>query len=165
LISPSDRFVHVDLDAHQGNGVCHCLFDDSRGFLYDQYNPAIYPAYDIKARRRIDCDVPLPRRCSGADYLGNLHARLPAFLDAITERQPPRLAFFNAGTDVHEQDELGGLSLNAADVLERDQFVLRELFQRGIPTVVLTSGGYSRDSYRLVAATVIASLSESASEA
>jgi histone deacetylase 11 len=158
LLSETDRFVHVDLDAHQGNGVCHCFFEDPRAMLYDQYNAAIYPAFDVKAKRRIDCDVPLPRGCRGADYLAALESHLSVFLDSITRNAPLRLAFYNAGTDVYEQDQLGGLSLSAADVLRRDQFVLRELRARGIPTVVLTSGGYSSDSYKLIVATVIAAV-------
>ena len=52
-------------------------------------------------------------------------------------------------------DALGGLGVSAAAVLERDLFVVAQLRSRGIPTVMLLSGGYSRESYRLVAATVV----------
>jgi histone deacetylase 11 len=36
-------------------------------------------------------------------------------------------------------------------VLKRDRFVLEELTGRRIPTAVVLSGGYSRESYRMVA--------------
>ena len=38
-----------------------------------------------------------------------------------------------------------------AGILKRDRFVLSQLVERGIPTVMLPSGGYTRESYRLIA--------------
>ncbi len=146
--------AHIDLDAHQGNGVCHCFRGDPRAFLFDMYNAGIYPAFDQTARLRLDCDLPLTLGCPGAEYLGILRRHLPGFLDSLARSGRLRLAVYNAGTDVYEADALGGLGLSAADVLERDLFVIASLRERGIPAVMLLSGGYSRESYRLVAATV-----------
>ena len=64
------------------------------------------------------------------------------------------MAIYNAGSDIFIKDQLGGLKVSAAGVLKRDQFVLRQLVERGIPTLVVLSGGYSRESYQLVAAMV-----------
>jgi histone deacetylase 11 len=149
-LSEQDKIVYVDLDAHQGNGVCRTFMDDSRVFIYDQYNQHIFPL-DVRARRRIDCDVPVPDGCSEAEYVSVLKQRLPAFLDSITRAPRVRLAIYNAGTDVYTDDELGGMMVSEAGVLERDQFVLEQLVGRKIPTMVLLSGGYNRASYRLVA--------------
>ncbi len=77
--------------------------------------------------------------------------RLPVFLDSVTRKGDVRLAIYNAGTDIFSGDQLGGLNISEAGVLHRDQFVLDELIERGIPTVVLLSGGYSGESYLLVA--------------
>ena len=63
----TDRLVYIDLDAHQGNGVARCFLQDSRFFIYDQYNQFLFP-HDTRARRRIDCDVPLPTGVGSADY-------------------------------------------------------------------------------------------------
>ena len=146
----ADKIVYVDLDAHQGNGVCRTFQDDPRVFIYDQYNSHIFPN-DVRAQRRIDCDVPMPHGSHDADYLGALRSKLPSFLDALTKRDNLRLAIYNAGTDIYINDQLGGLNVTKAGVLERDQFVLQQLIGRQIPTVVLLSGGYSRESYQLVA--------------
>ncbi len=43
LLHEKGKVVYVDLDAHQGNGVCRTFFDDSRVFIYDQYNRDIFP--------------------------------------------------------------------------------------------------------------------------
>ncbi|HWE94690.1 MAG TPA: histone deacetylase [Tepidisphaeraceae bacterium] len=144
------KVVYVDLDAHQGNGVCRTFIDDSRVFIYDQYNQHIFPQ-DLRAQRRIDCDMPMPHGCHEADYLAALRGRLPLFLDSVTRGGEVRLGIYNAGTDVYTNDQLGGMNVSAAGVLERDRYVLQELTRRGIPTLVVLSGGYSRESYRLVA--------------
>ena len=58
-LADDGRVAYVDLDAHQGNGVCHVFRRDDRVFIFDMYNSRIYPVSDVEARRRIDCDVPL----------------------------------------------------------------------------------------------------------
>lgn len=146
------RVAYVDLDAHQGNGVCHHFRHDRRVVVYDAFNPGIYPGYDVEARDRIDYPVPLPARCTGSEYLRLLEQSLPEFLDSLG---PVALSVYNAGTDVYQGDAFGGLRLSAADVLARDLYVIAQLRARGIPTVMLLSGGYSRESYRLVANTAI----------
>ncbi len=157
-LAPDDRVAYVDLDAHQGNGVSHHFRTDSRVFMYDVFNPRIYPSYDRAARERVDCPVPLPERCTGAQYLRLLELSLPGFIDSIQRAGRVGLAVYNAGTDVFAGDALGGLDLSAADVLARDLYVIDSLRARGIPVVVLLSGGYSRESYRLVANTLVALL-------
>ncbi|MBX9627717.1 MAG: hypothetical protein K2X82_28215 [Gemmataceae bacterium] len=154
-LAAEDRVVYVDLDAHQGNGVCHHFRDDRRAFIYDAFNPGIYPAYDRAARERVDCTVPLPTGCTGADYLRLLELSLPGFLDSVRLAGRVGLAVYNAGTDVYAADALGGLGLSAADVLTRDLYTVGQLRTRGVSTVMLLSGGYSRESYRLVANTVV----------
>jgi histone deacetylase 11 len=154
LLDDADRVVCIDLDAHQGNGHSHCFRDDRRVFLLDMYNPRIYPAYDTAARERIDCDVPLPARCGDEAYLSLLKAKLPAFLDSVCSASSPRLAIYNAGTDIYEHDLLGGLSVSAEGIIERDRFVIGELLRHRIPCAMVLSGGYHRDSYRMIAASV-----------
>ena len=83
-----------------------------------------------------------------------LRAELPPFLDALSRPKRPALAIYNAGTDVFAGDPLGYLGLSAEGILTRDQFVLQQLADRGIPWLMLPSGGYTRESYRLIARTV-----------
>jgi histone deacetylase 11 len=149
---PEDAIAYVDLDAHQGNGVCHQFRDDPLVRIFDMYNRDIYPREDYQARDRIDCNVPVEFNCSGTKYLQQLGNRLPQFLDGWKEK--PRLCIYNAGTDPYVHDRLGGLCLSDSDILERDLLVFEQAATRNIPLVMLLSGGYSRESYRLVAATV-----------
>jgi histone deacetylase 11 len=153
-LRPDARIAYIDLDAHQGNGVCYQFMNDSRCFLFDIYNESIYPTSDRAAIDRIDCAVPVPMGCPGNQYLELLREQLPSFLDSITRSGDVGLAIYNAGTDVFEQDELGLLSLTADDILMRDEFVLEELRRRQLPSVMLLSGGYTSGSHRLVATSV-----------
>jgi len=153
LMKPEDSVLYVDLDAHQGNGVCHQFLSDRKVLIFDMYNRDNYPGDDRAAQGRIDFNIPLSFGCPGEAYLSALREKLPAALDS-SMNAPLRLAIYNAGTDVFDGDQLGGLGLSAEDVLQRDLFVINELQKRHIPVVMLLSGGYSLQSYLLVANTV-----------
>lgn len=154
LLTAEDRVAYVDLDVHQGNGVCHCFLEDSRLFVLDMFNTEIYPCSDEVGRSRIDCPIEIQPGTTGTEYLERLRDALPPFLDSISRSGRVGLAIFNAGTDVHRDDPLGGLNLTDDDVLERDLYVVKELRNRDFPTVVLPSGGYTSHSAQLIANTV-----------
>jgi histone deacetylase 11 len=148
------RVAHIDLDAHLGNGICHMFHKDPRVFMLDAYNHTIYPCYDSVALERVDCPVPLHAGWTSEEYLGALKDKLPGFLNSIHSSQPIDLAIYNAGTDVYEHDAIGNLNVTAEHILERDMFVIEQLRDRKIPVMMVLSGGYSRQSYQLVFATV-----------
>jgi len=150
-LAEEDRVVYVDLDAHQGNGVCHQFLHDTRLFSFDLYNQDIYPASDRIAVDRIDCPVPVAIGCTGQDYLEKLTKQLPGFLDSVTRSGKAKLAIYTAGTDVFSGDDLGLMMLSADQVLERDLFVFEQLRNRNVPTVMLLGGGYTEESHRLIA--------------
>jgi histone deacetylase 11 len=154
LIAKSDRVVYIDTDAHQGNGVCHTFRDDSCVFIFDIFNSQIYPSHDIEARDRIDCAVPITFSCTNTEYMHALRSRLSGFLDSAANSRIG-LAIYNAGTDVFAGDPLGGLNISAATIRERDLYVVGELRRRGIPSIMLLSGGYTKQSFQLVANSVI----------
>lgn len=154
------RVLCIDLDAHQGNGVAWCFRDDPTVFLFDMHNGEIYPIWDVAARERVDCLIALPMNCGGAEYLDRLKAELPPFLASVRRSAPVALGIYNAGTDVLAGDALGGLALSMEDVLARDRFVLAALREHGIPAVVLTSGGYSEQSYQAIARTILATVQD-----
>jgi histone deacetylase 11 len=142
-----DTVLLIDLDAHQGNGYERAFRDDDSVVIYDQYNEQIYPR-DTEARKRINYLVPVQSGIGDAEYQRLLTARLTACLNNIPDIA---LAFYNAGTDIHQSDRLGHMNLTAEGVSDRDRFVLNTLAERGIPCVVTLSGGYSAVSYKLVA--------------
>ena len=154
-IPEESRIVYIDTDAHQGNGVCHTFMTDPRVFILDIFNGEIYPLFDLKARNRIDDCLAISSSTTSLEYLQILQQRLPGFLDSVG-RSPIGLAIYNAGTDVVQGDPLGNLNVSGEAIRERDLFVVNALRERDIPTVMLLSGGYTQQSYRLVADSVIA---------
>ncbi|MCC7339309.1 MAG: hypothetical protein IT422_29810 [Pirellulaceae bacterium] len=127
--------------------------------ILDVFNQYIYPMYDLVARNRIDCEVPVASEITDSEYLSQLASKLPGFLESICNSKVG-IAIYNAGTDVVENDSLGGLRLSPSAILDRDLLVISELRRRKIPTVMLLSGGYTNKSYRLVANTVIELLNQ-----
>jgi histone deacetylase 11 len=161
-LSASSRIAYIDLDAHLGNGVAWCFRDDPRLFHFDMHNSQIYPSYDLVAKQRVDCLIPVSPNWSGREYLDTLRERLPPFLNSVSRSASPALAIYNAGTDVLESDALGGLHLSLDDVLARDRFVVETLRERNLPTVVVTSGGYTSTSYQAIARSVLAAVQNDA---
>ncbi|HZL91605.1 MAG TPA: histone deacetylase [Pirellulaceae bacterium] len=153
-LQQDDRVAYIDLDAHHGDGVAAIFANDPRVFLLDMYNAAIFPG-DGQTGDRVDCRVRLHSGITGREYVELLRQKLPGFLESVARGGQLKLAVYNAGTDVYERDPLGLLRLSEQDILERDLFVLGELQARAIPAVMLLSGGYTQESYRLVANTAV----------
>lgn len=141
------RVMVVDLDVHQGNGVESIYKEDEGVAVFDVYSPALYPWDDVEARGGIRWEFQMRAGTGGAEYVALLKEHLPG---AIGEFEP-ELIFYNAGTDIFEDDPLGDLRVDEAHVLERDRFVIQAAVDRGVPVAMVPSGGYTDDSHRLLA--------------
>jgi histone deacetylase 11 len=146
-MAAGDTIGLIDLDAHQGNGFERAFANDRDLVILDVYNGEIYPG-DQAARRRIDVDVPLRSGVSDAEYLDAVRAGLSRFFDRLGQG---KLVFYNAGTDIFSEDLLGRLDVSLQGILKRDVLVFSALIDRGVPFVVVPSGGYSRSSYSMIA--------------
>lgn len=62
---------------------------------------------------------------------------------------------YNAGTDVMRGDPLGHLDISPDGIVERDELVFGECVRRGVPVVMLTSGGYQRSTARVIADSIL----------
>lgn len=148
LFNNDDNIVMIDLDAHRGNGFEHIYANDASVHIFDMYNFQVYPGLHSGDPDEFPFFIPLKAQSNTDRYLNILTNDLPSFLNNVKN---PRLAFYNAGTDILEHDTLGGLNVQYSGVIERDKFVLEELTKRDIPTVIMTSGGYSQQSFKLIA--------------
>jgi acetoin utilization deacetylase AcuC-like enzyme len=129
------RAAVVDLDVHHGNGTAFTFADDPRVFTFSMHQENNYPA--VKPPGSLD--IPLPDGEGDAPY----QRKLAGALDRVF-REKPDLAFYLAGADPYEDDQLGGLGLTKAGLQQRDRMVLEACRQRGVPVVVLLAGGYAR---------------------
>ena len=148
LEHPSLKVLVVDLDAHQGNGVESLAYGDSQTFIFDIYNADGYPGGDCADR--IDFRYPLHSGASDATYLTILKTELPKAIALIQ----PDLIIYNAGTDIYESDQLGGLHVSRKGIIERDHVVFEQAFINHIPILMVLSGGYSKESAEIIGASL-----------
>ncbi len=129
------RVVVLDLDAHPPDGLAACLRDDPKVFLGSLSGSDWGPIQGAD-------ETVLPEGCGDDAYL--------SALEALLRRAPyPALAFVIAGGDVVAGDKLGRLGLSLRGVRRRDLTVARWL--DGVPQVWLPGGGYSHQSWRVLA--------------
>lgn len=149
LLTPGDPVAIVDLDAHRGNGVWDLCGSDPSVHVLDLYNAQVYPGLFPGSIEEFPFQIPLKARTSDDAYLATLGEELPSFLSSMPRK--PTLAIYNAGTDVLAGDPVGRLEMSADGVVARDAMVLDTLSGQGIPTVIVTSGGYTSRSHELIA--------------
>ena len=65
------------------------------------------------------------------------------------------MVLYNAGTDILINDRLGALNITREGVITRDEIVWEECRERGIPILMVTSGGYQAITGRIVADSII----------
>jgi len=149
------RAVIIDLDLHQGNGNALVFADDPSVFTFSMHQERNYPAVKPPS----DLDIGLQDGTGDEKYLRLLRGALPSILD----EHRPVIAFYLAGADPYEHDQLGGLSLTMKGLLERDRFVLHQCRSRAIPVVIALAGGYAvhtEDTVAIHCNTVAAAVSQ-----
>lgn len=148
LLGTGDKVLMIDLDAHRGNGFEALTGDDASVKIFDMYSFQVYPGLHSGDPDEYPYMIPLKAGMKDDVYLGVLETYLEKFLN---ENSDARLVFYNAGNDILEDDPLGGLSISFEGVVKRDQYVIGQLAKRKLPTVIMTSGGYTRRSHQLIA--------------
>jgi acetoin utilization deacetylase AcuC-like enzyme len=129
------RAVVIDLDVHHGNGTAELLAGDGESFTFSMHGRNNFPLRKPPST----LDVPLEDGTGDDAYLAALDANLGAVLDAARAD----IAFYLAGVDVVAGDRFGRLAMTRAGLRARDRRVVSEARRRGLPLVVLLSGGYA----------------------
>ncbi|MEP5938016.1 MAG: histone deacetylase [Erythrobacter sp.] len=139
LIAEGDaaRILIVDLDVHQGDGTASLT-----AMREDIFTLSIHAEKNFPARKaRSNLDVGLADNTDDEGYLAELAQHLPATIDSFA----PDLVLYQAGVDPHVADNLGRLSLSDDGLIARDQYVVGQVRQRGIPIASALGGGYGDD--------------------
>jgi acetoin utilization deacetylase AcuC-like enzyme len=129
------RAAIVDLDVHHGNGTSMIFDGDPSVFTFSMHQQHNYPMF----KPRSALDIGLPDRVTDDEY----HAKLSAALPTVFASKPD-VVFYLAGADPFEGDQLGGLALTRAGLLERDRIVFGACAAANRPVVVTLAGGYAR---------------------
>ncbi|XP_053810132.1 histone deacetylase 11 isoform X2 [Vidua chalybeata] len=144
------RATIIDLDAHQGNGHERDFMDDPRVYIMDAYNRYIYPG-DGFAKRAIKRKVELEWGTEDTEYLQKVHTHVEGALNEFK----PDIVVYNAGTDILDGDPLGGLAISPQGIVKRDEVVFRAARSRGVPVLMVTSGGYQKRTARIIADSIL----------
>lgn len=134
------QVVVLDLDAHPPDGTAACLVDDPDAWI------GSISGSDWGPLQRVD-ETLLPTGSGDEVYLGALR-------DLLQRMPRPDLAFVIAGGDVIAGDRMGQLSMTPNGARARDLEVAAAL--RGVPAVWLPGGGYTDQSWRILAGTALA---------
>ncbi|KOB70125.1 putative histone deacetylase 11-like protein, partial [Operophtera brumata] len=118
-------------------------------YIMDMYNRHIYPN-DKRAKEAIRRRVELRSGVEDTEYLDKLTVNLQA---ALKEFKPDILVY-NAGTDILWSDPLGLMKITKAGIIKRDQFVFETCRKHKIPIVMLTSGGYRRETAEIISESI-----------
>lgn len=143
LQSPSiDKVLIFDCDVHQGDGTAKLAANNSA-----VYTVSIHGEKNFPHRKQVsDLDFGLAKGTGNDEYLDTVKQ---AWQMAMTYFQPDAV-IYDAGVDVHIDDDLGHLNITTEGVLARDQFVFTQCKKMGLPIAAVIGGGYQRDIDALV---------------
>jgi acetoin utilization deacetylase AcuC-like enzyme len=143
-----ERAAIVDLDVHHGNGTSFVFESDPRVFTFSMHQQHNYPMWKPKG----SLDIGLPDGAGDSRFLRELEQALP-----LVMASDPQCAFYLAGADPYEDDQLGGLRLTRDGLRQRDRMVIETVNAARLPLVITLAGGYARhveDTVAIHAATI-----------
>ena len=139
------RFAVVDLDVHQGDGTAAIFSAEPKVFTFSVHGKKNFPF----RKQQSTLDVELEDGAEDDEYLNEVERGL-----ANVWRFRPEFILYQSGVDGLQSDRLGRLKLTNDGLRRRDEMVIQEARQRGIPLVITLGGGYSEPIALTVAAHV-----------
>jgi acetoin utilization deacetylase AcuC-like enzyme len=137
-----DNVLIVDLDVHQGDGTAKLAENDSDIFTLSIHGEKNFPY----RKQQSDIDIGLAKGTGDDEYLTVLEQALTL---ALRQFQPDAI-IYDAGVDVHINDDLGHLHITTEGVYQRDCAVFKMAERLGVPIAAVIGGGYQRDIEALV---------------
>ncbi|MCZ8529696.1 histone deacetylase family protein [Alteromonas sp. PRIM-21] len=140
--SSIDNVLIIDLDVHQGDGTAKLAEDDRDIFTLSIHGEKNFPY----RKQHSDIDIGLAKGTEDDEYLSTLEEAL-----TLANRQfQPDAIIYDAGVDIHVNDDLGHLHISTQGVYERDKTVFALADRLGVPIAAVIGGGYQRDIAALV---------------
>ncbi|WP_337881289.1 histone deacetylase [Rheinheimera sp.] len=135
------KVLIFDCDVHQGDGTAAIFANEPAVITCSLHGEKNFPYH----KQHSDWDLALDSNSADPDYL----AAVEQSLDYLLRLHQPELVIYDAGIDVHQQDELGLLAVSTRGIAQRDWLVLSRCQQEGIPVAAVIGGGYQRDLAQL----------------
>ena len=135
------KILILDLDVHQGDGTASICENIDNIFTCSIHCKNNFP-FD---KKNSNLDVPIDDEVSDVKYINILTKTL----DQIESHFTPDIVFYDAGVDVHSNDDLGNLNLTDDGIKKRDEIVCEYFKEKKIPLCTVIGGGYSKNRQEL----------------
>ncbi len=136
-----NKILILDLDVHQGDGTASICENIDNIFTCSIHCKNNFP-FD---KKNSNLDVPIEDEVNDVKYINILTKTL----DQIESNFTPDIVFYDAGVDVHSEDDLGNLNLTDDGIKKRDEIVCEYFKEKKIPLCTVIGGGYSKNRQEL----------------
>ena len=136
-----NKILILDLDVHQGDGTASICENIDNIFTCSIHCKNNFP-FD---KKNSNLDVPIDDEVDDVKYINILTKTL----DQIESHFTPDIVFYDAGVDVHFNDDLGNLNLTDDGIKKRDEIVCEYFKEKKIPLCTVIGGGYSKNRQEL----------------
>ena len=136
-----NKILILDLDVHQGDGTASICENIDNIFTCSIHCKNNFP-FD---KKNSNLDVPIDDEEDDVKYINILTKTL----DQIESHFTPDIVFYDAGVDVHSNDDLGNLNLTDDGIKKRDEIVCEYFKEKKIPLCTVIGGGYSKNRQEL----------------
>ncbi|SFQ19400.1 histone deacetylase family protein [Enterovibrio norvegicus] len=137
-----EKVLIVDCDVHQGDGTATLAAERHDIVTFSVHCEKNFPSRKPDS----DIDLPLERQTNSKTFLD---AFIPTLERAVAQHQPDMI-IYDAGVDIHEEDELGYLSVSQQGIAERDMAVFHACKRHHLPVAAVIGGGYRTEQTALV---------------
>lgn len=138
---PPPKVLIFDVDVHQGDGTATTCAHEPLVFTCSIHCEKNFPVRKATS----SLDINLPVAMTDEPYLETVAQTLTKVIDQFK----PDLILYDAGVDVYQHDPLGLLDISIDGIRTRDELVLQQCRQHGIPVATVIGGGYDTDEYAL----------------
>ena len=136
-----NKILILDLDVHQGDGTASICENIDNIFTCSIHCKNNFPF----EKKNSNLDVPIDDEVDDVKYI----KILTKTLDQIESNFTPDIVFYDAGVDVHSNDDLGNLNLTDDGIKKRDEIVCEYFKEKKIPLCTVIGGGYSKNRQEL----------------
>lgn len=133
----ANRVLIFDCDVHQGDGTATCAEHEAEIFTCSIHCEKNFPA----RKQHSDWDLGLDKHLNDDDYLVFVDETLKVAINSFK----PDFIIYDAGVDIHQDDDLGLLNISTEGVFKRDKLVFQQAKLNDIPCMAVIGGGYQRD--------------------
>ncbi|GAM60011.1 histone deacetylase [Vibrio ishigakensis] len=137
-----DKVLIIDSDVHQGDGTATICSGNpdiiTLSFHCDKNFPARKPSSDL--------DIEFARETQDEEFMQSFTSVVEL---AISLHQPDMI-IYDAGVDIHVDDELGYLNISTQGIYQRDCFMFSLAKRKQIPIAAVVGGGYRSNHSDLV---------------